>query len=130
MGTEIIASLCLCFPLVVENVVIELPDPAPCAMPSSWNYKPKQTLPAGSCLQSGILSQQQKLTNTPIQVENSVSIHNVYDPSHKGAYMLKSPQVSSHIINHCAAFSLISNFFNTEICPALLLMMLFTSLKE
>lgn len=124
MGTKFIASLRLCFPLVVENVVIELPDSAPGAMPSSWNYKPKQTLPAGSCLQSGILS---KLTNTPTQVENSVSIHNVYDPSHKGAYMLKSPQVSLHIINHCAAFSLISN---TEIWPALIVMMLFTFLKE
>lgn len=34
--------------------------------------------------------------------------------------MMRSPQVFLHIINHCAAFSHISNFFNTEICPALL----------
>lgn len=117
---KFIASLCLCFTVVVENVIIGLPDPAPCAMPSSWNYKPKQTLPARTCLQSGILLQQQKLTNTLTQVENSVSIHNIYDPSRKGAYMMKNPQVFLHIINHCAAFSHVSSFFNTEICPALL----------
>lgn len=114
---KFIASLCLCFPVVVENVIIGFPDPA---MPSSWNYKPQQTLPARSCLQSGILLQQQKLTNTLTQVENSVSIHNIYDPSRKGSYMMKNPQVFLHIINHCAAFSHVSSFFNTEIFPALL----------
>lgn len=75
-----IASLCLCLSVVVENVIIGFPDPDPCAMPSSWNYKPQQTLPVRSCLQSGILLQQQKLTNTPTQVENSVSIHTYMTP--------------------------------------------------
>lgn len=44
--------------------------------------------------------------------------------------MMKSPQVFLHIINHCAAFSHISNFFSTEICPALLTSKFWNHRKE